>query len=172
MIILSRKHSSIDKLDAKILRILQNDCRTSMKKIAKQLGVPKSTIHNRIKRLEADRIIEGYHAKLDATKLGKDFITITNVRAKYGPSYHKNVGKKLAQIPGLWGVYLVFGEIDFVVLAKSDNREDFMKKLEKIMDIPEIERSNTEIVASVIKEDPGIELASNGKKHRVKPLNT
>jgi len=148
------QHKSLDEIDKRILKILQKNCRTPLEQIANKLGVPKSTVHYRIKRLEAEEIIKGYCAKVDTTKLGKNFVTITFVRAKYGPNYHDKVGKLLAKIPGVWAVYFLFGENDFVVLAKSDNSEDFMKKLEKMMNTQQIQRSNTQIVAKVIKEDP------------------
>jgi DNA-binding Lrp family transcriptional regulator len=155
---LSNSHKSLDELDKEILKILQMDCRTSLEKIAKKLGVPKSTVHYRIRRLEAEKIIEGYYAKVNATKLGKDYVTITLVRAKYGPDYHEKLGNILAQIPGVWAVYFVFGDTDFIVLTKSDNREDFLKKLENMMNMKEIERTNTQVVAKTLKEDPRIEL--------------
>lgn len=158
---MSEQHISLDEIDTLILEILQKDCRTPLGQISNELGVPKSTVHYRIKRLEAEEIIEGYYAKVDATKLGKDYITVSLIRAKYGPGYHEKVGKMLAEIPGVWAVYFMFGEIDFIVLARSDNREDFMEKLEKVISMQEIERSNTEIIAKVIKEDPRIELKAS-----------
>ncbi len=155
---MSNNHKTLDELDKAILKILQMDCRTSLDQIAKRLGVPKSTVHYRIKRLEAEKIIEGYYAKVNASKLGQDYVTITLVRAKYGQDYHEKLGNVLAHIPGVWAVYFVFGDIDFIVLTRSKNREDFMKKLEKIMSMEEIERTSTQVVAKILKEDPRIEL--------------
>lgn len=156
-----RQNRPLDKIDTAILEILQNDCRTQLKKIAGRLGVAKSTVQYRIKRLQLEGIIEGYYAKVNATKIGKAYVTITLVRAKYAPGYPERVGRKIAQIPGVSAVYFVFGETDFFVLTKSKNREDFMEKLEKIISMPEIERSNTAIVAKTIKEDPRLELESS-----------
>jgi len=155
---LSKRHRSLDEMDTRILEILQKDCRIPLEQIANKLRVPKSTLHYRIKRLETEKIIEGYYAKVDAAKLGRDFITITLIRTKSGPRAHKIVGKMLAQISGVCAVYFVLGETNFVVLAKSNNHEDFMEKLEKIMNMEQIERSSTQVVAKVIKEDPRIEL--------------
>lgn len=143
----------LDEIDAEIIKILQEDCRVSLEYIANKLGVPKSTIYYRIRRLEEEGIIEGYYAKINFEKLGKDFLTITLVRAKYEQGYHEKVGKKICAIPGVWGVYFVFGENDFIVIARSKNREDYLRKLETIMSMPEIERTNTLIVAKVLKED-------------------
>ena len=156
-----KQHKPLDKIDIGILEVLQKDSRTPLGQIANQLGVPKSTVHYRIKKLEAEKIIKGCYAKVDATKLGKDYTTITFVRAKYGPSYHEKVGKMLAQIPGVCAVYFILGDNDFVVLTVSDNREDFMGKLEKMYDMQEIERTSTVVVVKTIKEDPRIELKSS-----------
>jgi len=158
---LPEQHSSLDEIDMGILELLQKDCRTSLGQIANKLGVSKSTVHYRIKKLEAEEIIKGYYVKVDATKLGKDYTTITFVRAKFGPKYHEKVGKMLAQIPGVCAVYFIFGENDFVVLTTSDNREYFMEKLEKMYDMPELERTSTVVVAKTIKEDSRIDLKSS-----------
>ena len=150
---MGRVGKSLDETDLGILKILQEDCRTPLEQIADVLKVPKSTIHYRIKRIEEEGIIEGYHAKIDHAKLGKDYLSATFVRAEYGPGYHEKAGRKLAEIPGVWAVYFILGENDFLVLSRSNDREDYLRKLEKIMSMPEIERTNTQVIAKVIKED-------------------
>lgn len=148
-----RSNSTLDEIDAGILRILQEDCRTPLDQIADQLRVPKSTIHYRIKRLESEGIIEGYYARVNHAKLGRDYVTATFIRAKYGPGYHEKAGQKLSKISGVWGVYFILGENDFILMSRSNNREDYLQKLEKIMNMPEIERTSTQVIAKVIKED-------------------
>lgn len=149
-----RSNKPLDKIDFGILDILQKDCRTPLEQIADNLGVPKSTIHYRIKRLEEEEIIKGYYAKVNHERLGRDYVTVTFVRAKYGPGYHEIAGQKLIEIPGVWAVYFILGENDFIIVSRSSDREDYLQKLEKIMGMPEIERTNTQVVAKVIKEDP------------------
>ncbi|RLI46109.1 Lrp/AsnC family transcriptional regulator [Candidatus Bathyarchaeota archaeon] len=143
----------VNNLDLEIIKILQENCRISIKVIAKKLGIPKSTVYYRIKRLEEEGIIKGYHAKVDFAKLGQDYLTITFIRAKYGPGYHEKIGQKLSKIPGVFCVFFLFGENDFIILTRSSNREDYLRKLEEIMNMPEIERTNTQIIAKVIKEN-------------------
>ncbi len=158
---MTKESLKLDQLDFKLLEILQENCRIPIKKLAKQLGVPKSTVHYRIKRLEAEKIITGWSVRLDSQKLGKRFTSITFVRGKYGPDYHKKIGEKLAQIPGVVGVYFVFGDNDFVVLTLSDDREDFIQKLEIMYNMTDIERTSSLIVGKTIKEDPTIEFTSS-----------
>ena len=150
--------AQLDDIDVEILKILQTDCRVTLDQMSKMLNVPKSTLHYRIKRLEKQGVIEGYYAKINPAKLGKEYITVTLVRAKYGPGYHKKVGEKLAKLPGVWAVYFVLGETDFIVLTRSNSRETFMKTLEQMINSKEIERTSTMVVTEIIKEDPRIEL--------------
>lgn len=156
---------NLDKLDLKILDILQKDCRIPLEKVAEQLEVPKSTLHYRIKRLTTEKIIKGFYAKLDATKLGNDYTTITFVRIKLGQNSSKRVGKKLAKIPGVAAVYFLFGKDDFLVLTVSRDRESFLKKLEKISSMSEIDSINTIVVADVVKEDPRLNLIKSSNKN-------
>ncbi|MEM2193011.1 MAG: Lrp/AsnC family transcriptional regulator [Candidatus Methanomethylicia archaeon] len=148
----------IDEIDYAILNILQEDCRTPLEEIARKIKIPKSTVHYRIKKLEERKIIEGYYAKIDAAKLGKEYIAVILVRAKYGPGYHEKVGRKIAEIPGVWAVYFVLGEIDFVVMVRANDREDYMRILNTLMNMKEIERTSTQVVVKMIKEDPRVEL--------------
>lgn len=148
----------LDDIDIKILKVLQEDCRVTLDRMSKMLNVPKSTLHYRIKRLEKVGVIEGYYAKLNPAKLGKEYIAVTLVRAKYGPGYHKKVGERLSKLPGVWGVYFVLGETDFVVLTRANSRKDFMKTLEQMINSKEIERTSTMAVVEIIKEDPRLEL--------------
>ena len=149
----AQSNSTLDEIDSGILRTLQEDCRTPLDQIADKLRVPKSTIHYRIKRLEGERIIEGYYARVNHAKLGRDYVTATFIRAKYGPGYHEKAGEKLSEISGVWGVYFILGENDFILMSRSSSREEYLQKLEQIMNMPEIERTSTQVVAKVIKED-------------------
>jgi len=156
--VISTKRIKLDNKDIEILRLLQRNGRVSLDEIARTLNMPKSTIHYRIKRLERSGIIEAYYAKLNVESLGKDYITATFVRAKYGPGYHEIVGRKLASIPGVWAVYFVLGDIDFIVLSRANDRDDFMRILNQMMSIKGIERTSTHVIIKVIKEDPRVEL--------------
>jgi DNA-binding Lrp family transcriptional regulator len=82
------------------------------------------------------------------------------VRAKYGPQYHKKVGLRLAKIPGVWGVYYMLGDFDFIVLIRAFDRDDYMQKLERISSMSDIERTSTQVVARVVKDDPRVDMGT------------
>lgn len=139
------------------MKILQDNCNLPLENIAAALKIPKATLHYRIKRLEKKKIIEGYHATVDFAKLGKKFLTMTFIRTKYGPGLHKKIGKRLAEIPGVQAVYFIYGEIDFVVITRSESSDDFLRKAEDMMNIDGIVSASTHIVALIIKEDKTFE---------------
>jgi len=150
----------LDKTDKMLLKLLQQDSRIPLQKIAGKLGIPKSTVHYRIGRLEREKIIQGYYAKLDPSRLGYDYLAVVLVRAKYGPQYHKKVGLRLAKIPGVWGVYYMLGDFDFIVLIRAFDRDDYMQKLERISSMSDIERTSTQVVARVVKDDPRVDMGT------------
>jgi Lrp/AsnC family leucine-responsive transcriptional regulator len=150
--------SEIDETDRQILRILQSEARTTREEIAKRLGLSKSTVHYRIKKLEESGIIEGYYAKLNPARLGRGYEAVTLVRAKFSPSYHEKLGQKLAQLPGVWAVYFTLGDNDFTIMMRGIGRDDLMSAIENLTKIRGIERTSSQLVVKTIKEDQRLEI--------------
>ena len=65
----------MDKLDHKILTKLNENCRKSYRKLARELHVSLTTVSNRIKKLEDEKIIEQYIPVLNQEKIGYDLST-------------------------------------------------------------------------------------------------
>ena len=145
--------SLLDDTDKKILNILTKDCKVSMDKIAKTLKISKSKVHYRIKRLEKEKIIDGYHAKVNFSRLGDDFQAIIHIRAKYDENYVENLGKVLDKIQGVWAIYNVLGDDDFIIMVRAVNREELMGKIEEMRKSKLIERTNTTVIARILKEE-------------------
>ena len=76
----------LDKKDIEILRLLQEDCRSSTKQIARKIGSPITTVYAKIKRMEELGLIQKYTAVLDAKKLGKGTTAIILASFNYRPS--------------------------------------------------------------------------------------
>lgn len=148
----------MDDTDRKILTMIQDDATVSLEEIGNNLGLSKTAIHYRINKLRDMRIIKKIMAILDPSKLGYDIFAISFIKAKYQPGYQKAVGEKIKKIKGIWAVYFLLGDIDFVALIRAKNREDLRRIINTFIDTPAIERSSTHIVLDVIKEDPKIEL--------------
>ncbi len=144
----------------RIIAELQKDCRAPLMILAKRLGTSKSTIHYRISRLEKDGIIEGYYAYISPLKLRREYaaIVLTRARTGIGLDQRMRIGKRIAAVPGIWGVYAVFGEYDFIFLVRADSRQDLAEKVNAVTTIRDVDRTSSQIVEIVIKEDSRIEM--------------
>lgn len=156
----------LDELDRKLLRLLQEDSRTPLGVLAKRLGTSKSTVHYRIRRLETERVIEGYYARVSPSKLKKEYaaVVLTRARPGLGLVERMKTGRQIALIPGVWGVYAVFGEYDYIFLVRADNREELALKVNLVTRLKNIERTNSQIIEILIKEDPRVNLEEISRK--------
>ncbi len=142
---------SLDEIDIKILKILLQDCRISNREIARRLHVSVNTVIDRLSKLEASKIIRGYHADLNTKKLGYNLTAVVHLATKKG--LYEKVSTELAKLPNLYGVYEVTGNYDTIIVARFkdiDELEKFIRLLQK-KDL--IQRTETSIALKTIKED-------------------
>lgn len=70
----------IDELDGRLIRLLQNDARQTIKGLADQLGIAPSTALERIRSLQRRGIVTGYHAQVDPAQVGRSLQALVSVR--------------------------------------------------------------------------------------------
>lgn len=146
-----RAGAALDPLDREIVQALREDCRESYRNLAKMLSISTSTLISRVKKLEHEKVITGYRARVDAGKLGYDFFAVTEVTIRKGALLE--VQQKIASFPGVAAVYDVTGQSDSLVIAKCRNRQEYSRLVKKILAIEKVERTNTHVILNVVKED-------------------
>lgn len=143
----------MDEQDAKILKVLSDHGQTSSKAIQDITGIPKSTVHYRLKRMKEEGIIEDELYNVDLEALGLGLTVITEVFAEFAEGYHEEVGEKLSQIEGVNSVYFTMGDTDFIVVAHLPNRDRVESLITEYEKIEEINRTSSNYVISTIKEE-------------------
>jgi len=141
----------LDETDVKILKTLLSDARLSCRQIAKQCGVSIGTVLSRIKKMEKEGIIKGYSALLDDEKLGYELTVVSEITVSKGRLLEME--NEIARLPNVCCVYDVTGLIDAVIVAKFRNREELGKFTKRLLGLPYVERTNTHVVLTTIKED-------------------
>jgi len=141
---------SMDDLDVKILEKLMTDSRRSLRSIAKELGTPTSTIHERVKRLLKLGIIKRFTAELDTRVLGLDITALILISVE--GAYISDVEKILSTYEHVVAVYDITGDFDVAVIAKFRNIEDLNNFIKSILKIPHIKKTVTSIAFNVVKE--------------------
>src|SRR5256885_3370417 len=74
-----RDELGLDEIDRQILGILQQDCKLPLAKVGERVGLSAPSVVERVRKLETDSFITGYHAQLDARRLGMDIAAFIGV---------------------------------------------------------------------------------------------
>jgi len=141
----------LDETDVKILKVLTVDARLSSRQIAKKCGVSIGTALSRIKRMESKGIIKGYTVLLDQEKLGYELTVVTEITVSKGRLLETE--NEIARIPNVCCVYDLTGLTDAAIVAKFKNREDLSRFTKHLLSLPHVERTNTHVVLTTLKED-------------------
>jgi len=141
----------LDETDLKILKVLLVDSRLSSRQVAKKCGISIGTVLSRVKKLEEEGIIKGYTALLDQEKLGYELTVVTEITVSKGRLLEME--NEIAQIPNVCCVYDLTGLSDAAIIAKFKTREDLSRFTKKMLSLPYVERTNTHVVLTTIKED-------------------
>lgn len=142
----------LDRIDREILEKLQTNARLPNAQIARELKLAPSGIHERIKKLERRGLIRGYHATLDAEKLGYCVTAFLMIRTD------DRVGslataQKLAKIDEVQEVHHIAGEDCYLVKLRCAGNEHLAELLRtKIGAIRSVQSSRTSIVMETLKE--------------------
>ncbi len=101
----------LDRYDQKILELLQQDGRISNQDLADSIGLSPSPCLRRVRTLEESGIIAGYHAVLDAKKLGLTLMALIHISMdRHTPARFANFEKKISEIPGVLECLLITGQ--------------------------------------------------------------
>jgi len=155
----------LDDKDVKIIRALQKNAREPLKKLSRKTRISISTLHDRIKRLEKEGVIEGYRLELDPDKVGKSLTAMVLVSMKYfhpeekGALSQDQVAKKIAGFPEVQEVFIMAGDWDIWIKAKcGTNLElaDFVTK--KLRRMKGVDKTITYNVMYRIKDTSVVEV--------------
>jgi len=141
----------LDETDVKILKALTLDARLSSRQIARQCGVSIGTVLSRMRKMENEGVIKGYSALLDHEKLGYELTVISEITVSKGRLLEME--NEIARLQNVCCVYDVTGLIDAVIIAKFKDREELSKFTKRLLALPYVERTNTHVVLTTIKED-------------------
>jgi Lrp/AsnC family leucine-responsive transcriptional regulator len=147
------KTDQIDEIDRRILRIVQQDGRKSMREIADKIGkMTKVAISYRIKRLIKIGAIEGFYAKINPNIVGQGYLFITGLSIGPKRAGETAIAKKIAALEGVQSVFQTFGEYDALVIGRVRNAEAARDLIYRMLQIGGVRDSTSIISHTVIKE--------------------
>ena len=140
----------LDNKDSAIIEILKRNSREPVREIAKKTKIRPSTVHQRIKRLIENKIIEKFTIKLDNKAVGENFIVFMLVKG--GTTEY--IDSKILHNSHVKEVFGVTGEYDLLIKLKFENVDDFHEfVLNFRKDKKEINSTLTMVATTNLKED-------------------
>ncbi|MCW3979164.1 MAG: Lrp/AsnC family transcriptional regulator [Candidatus Bathyarchaeota archaeon] len=142
---------ALDDIDRKLLGELLKDSKRSYRELARAIGVSAATVINHVQRLESAGVIKDYSVRLDHERLGYELTVITEITVSKGKLLETE--EEIAKISNACAVYDVTGLTDAMVVAKFKSRSDLSEFTKKLLAMPYVERTNTHVVLTTMKED-------------------
>jgi DNA-binding Lrp family transcriptional regulator len=141
----------MDELDYKILEKLNEDARKSYREMARELKVSLTTVSNRIKKLEDEKVIERYIPLINPEKIGYDLTAVINVKISHGKLIE--VQEKISKDKHVSGVFDITGDWDSLVIAHFKDRRDLNGFIKGVLAMENVEKTNTQLVLNIVKNE-------------------
>lgn len=141
----------LDQKDKIILKILQQNARTSNAEIARQMGMTASAIYERVKKLEKTGTVKNYEARLEPSVLGLHLLSFVLI-SLHDLSRMRETGKDLAAFDKIQEIHYIAGKGSILAKVRSAGTEDLEKLLDSINLIDNVKMTETTIVLKSEKE--------------------
>ncbi len=133
----------LDEIDKRILRALQDNAHITIKEIAAIANISLTPVHERIKKMEAEGIIERYVTLLNRRKLGKPMIVYCNITLhKQSLDDFESFNTIILEIPEIVECSIVSGAFDYILKIVVADMDDYFslyqKKLSALKSVAQI----------------------------------
>ncbi|MFI8965774.1 Lrp/AsnC family transcriptional regulator [Streptomyces sp. NPDC053493] len=134
---------AVDELDTRILRLLIEQPRTSVREYARILGVARGTVQARIDRLERDGVITATGPVLSPAALGHPVLAFVHIEVTQG--HLDEVGDALATVPEIVEAFSITGGGDLLTRVVARDAGHLEDVIQRLIQLPGVVRTRTEI---------------------------
>ena len=141
----------LDEIDLTIIDVLQQSGRTRRNDLAERVGLSLPSVSDRLRKLEKLGYITGYHATVDAKRLGKDITAFVFVSVDSSRHYHQFIEHAVAQ-DDILECHAITGEGTHLLKVRTGNTASLEKLLSRIQAWSGVVSTRTDLVLSTAKE--------------------
>jgi len=151
-----KKEKALDDIDKNIIRILQDDARTSYREIQDKLGISIGTIHNRISKLRELGVVQGYTLRLSNEKLGYKLTFL--IRVNVDGKHTEEILEDLTKIPEVCSIFHTTGEQSAALICRFKDSQDVHKFIRELNEKEHVTRTNSNMVLKEYKNSAFVDI--------------
>ncbi len=140
----------MDIIDVRILELLQQNARISVSEISKNVNLSLSAVSERLKKLEASKVIKSYTIILNPEYLGKELSVIMNISLE-NPDHTMDFIEFIMAESEILECHYITGEYDYALKITTKNTQTLEHMMNRIKSVPGIKKTQTNVVLSTLK---------------------
>ena len=147
----------LDRIDHAILRVLAAEARISMTELAARVGLTKTPVQARVKRLEDAGVIAGYRAVLNPVRMGLAHVAFVEVRLSDTREAALQAFNRAVQaVPEIEECHMMASSFDYLLKVRTGDITDYRRVLgERISTLPHVASTSTFVAMEAVKEGRG-----------------
>lgn len=144
----------LDSFDQAILRELSVEGRISATELARRIGLSKSPVQTRLKRLEEAGVITGYRAILDPIRMGQAHVAFVEVRlSDTREAALQAFNRAVLAVPEIEQCHMIASRFDYLLKVRTSDIQDYRRVLaERISALPHVAATSTYVAMEAVKE--------------------
>ncbi|GAB1478886.1 Lrp/AsnC ligand binding domain-containing protein [Paracoccaceae bacterium] len=144
----------LDGFDHAILRELSVEGRVSATELARRIGLSKSPVQTRLKRLEEAGVITGYRAILDPIRMGQAHVAFVEVRlSDTREAALQAFNRAVLAVPEIEQCHMIASRFDYLLKVRTSDIQDYRRVLaERISALPHVAATSTYVAMEAVKE--------------------
>jgi len=137
----------LDRIDHRLLELLQADGRRPYAELGAEVGISGPSAHERVKKLEGRRVIQGYSAVVAPDALGYGVLAFTWLTQAPGTGSH-DLTTDFASIPEIEECHHIAGEADYLLKIRVRDTLDLERIIRRLQANPSVFTTETDVVLS------------------------
>jgi Lrp/AsnC family leucine-responsive transcriptional regulator len=144
----------LDRIDRNILTALAREGRLSMADLADKVGLSKTPVQARVRRLERDGYIRGYAALIDHDRMGEGHVAFVQVKLSDTRSSALNAfNKAVLGVPEVEQCHMIASSFDYLLKVRTKDIAAYRRVLgERISALPHVAQTSTFVAMETVKD--------------------
>ena len=145
----------MDRYDARILSVLQQDGRISWSQLASKINLSASACQRRVEALVDKGIIENFTVNLNEKKLGHNVKAFVEVNIdRQHPDLAEDFRRRVKEHPQVQACHMISGTIDFMLEVVAKDLDSFGQFIDgELLSLPAVKDASSSIVLKVVKKN-------------------